>query len=111
MILHKSAVFDMEREAKQTMTRKSGILRRLLPLIILVLCASLVYSLVRCQMSINAKQQELASVQIQLNDQLTKNEELQRTLDDGEDAIIERIAREEGYSKPNERIWIDISGK
>ena len=27
------------------------------------------------------------------------------------DAIIERFAREEGYSKPNERIWVDISGK
>lgn len=93
------------------MNRKSGILRRLLPLFILVLCASLVYSLVCCQMSISAKQQELVAVQAQLDDQLTKNEELQRTLDDGEDAIIERIARDEGYSKANERIWIDISGK
>lgn len=93
------------------MTRKNGILRRLLPLFILILCASLVYSLVRCQMSISAKQQELVGVQAQLNDQLAQNEELRRTLDDGEDAIIERIARDEGYSKPNERIWIDISGK
>lgn len=93
------------------MTRKNGILRRLLPLFILILCASLVYSLVRCQMFISAKQQELVGVQAQLEDQLAKNEELQRTLDDGEDAIIERIAREEGYSKGNERIWIDISGK
>lgn len=93
------------------MTRKNGLVRRLLPLILLVLCASLVYTLVRCQMSISAKQQEIVGIQAQLDAQLAQNEELQRTLDDGEDAIIERIARDEGYSKPNERIWRDISGK
>ena len=33
------------------------------------------------------------------------------TLDQGEDAIIERYAREQGYAKPNERVFVDISGK
>ena len=40
-----------------------------------------------------------------------ENAELRRILDEGEDAIIERIAREQDYAKPNERIFIDISGK
>ena len=40
-----------------------------------------------------------------------RNEELKRSLADGEDAIIERIAREQGYAKPNERVFVDISGK
>ncbi len=93
------------------MNQKNGLLRRLLPLLALALCASLVYSLVHCQIQISTKQQELAAVQAQLDEQLQKNEELQRTLDDGEDAIIERIAREQGYSKSSERIWVDISGK
>lgn len=93
------------------MNRKSGVSRRVIPVLVLVLYLSLFLSLLRSQASISAKQQELASVQAELDSQLAQNEELQRTLDDGEDAIIERFAREEGYSKPNERIWVDISGK
>ena len=93
------------------MNRKSGVSRRVIPVLVLVLCLSLFLSLLGSQASISAKQQELASVQAELDSQLAQNEELQRTLDDGEDAIIERFAREEGYSKPNERIWVDISGK
>lgn len=93
------------------MNRKSSLSRRIIPIFALVLCLSLVYSLLRSQMTIRAKEQELAGVTADLSDQLAQNEDLQRTLDDGEDAIIERFAREEGYSKPNERIWVDISGK
>ena len=120
------------------MKRKNGFSRRLLPLAGVLLCASLFYSLVRSQMSITAKEQELAGVQATAAEpggdaqlQLVSAEgttsrhlllaldrswpssgtQLQRTLDDGEDAIIERIAREQGYAKPNERIWVDISGK
>ena len=26
-------------------------------------------------------------------------------------SIIERSARADGYAKPNERIWVDLSGK
>ena len=37
--------------------------------------------------------------------------QLSGTLDQGEDAIIERYAREQGYAKPNERVFVDISGK
>ena len=40
-----------------------------------------------------------------------QNEELGRALADGKDAIIERSARADGYAKPNERIWVDLSGK
>lgn len=93
------------------MNRKNGLSRRLIPLAVLALCVSLFLSLMRSQATIAARQQELAGVQAQLSDQLAKNEELQRTLDNGKDAIIERYAREEGYSRPNERIWVDISGK
>ena len=43
--------------------------------------------------------------------QQAQNEELGRALADGKDAIIERSARADGYAKPNERIWVDLSGK
>lgn len=93
------------------MKKHKGLPRWLFPLGMLILCGSLFASLVRCQMAISSKKQELSSVQTQVNTQLAENEELNRALNDGEDAIIERIAREQGYAKPNERIFVDISGK
>ena len=41
----------------------------------------------------------------------TTNAELSSTLDQGDSAIIERYAREQGYVRPNERVFVDISGK
>lgn len=92
--------------------KKHGLrLGRLVPLVVFLLCCSLFISLVRYQVAISSKKQELANVQDQLSEQLAQNEELKRSLADGEDAIIERIAREQGYAKPNERVFVDISGK
>ena len=93
------------------MRRKSLLPFWLLPLGVLILGGYLFFTLVRCQVTISSKQQELISMQTQLTNQLASNEELSRALDDGEDAIIERIAREQGYARPNERVFVDISGK
>ena len=79
--------------------------------VFLIVCGSLFINLVQYQVSIASKQQELQSVQNQLSTQLTENAELSGTLDQGESAIIERYAREQGYAKPNERVFVDISGK
>lgn len=83
----------------------------LLTFVLVSLCGYLVWNLVRCQVTISTKRQELSAVQSELNSQLASNTELSRNLSDGENAIIERIAREQGYAKPNERIFVDISGK
>ena len=93
------------------MNHRKHYTRRLIPVVVVLLFCWLFFSLIQCQITISSKRQELAGVQEQLSVQLAKNEELSRSLDDGEDAIIERIARDEGYAKPNERIWVDISGK
>ncbi len=81
------------------------------PLVIAALCAYLVVNLIKSQVTISTKQQELAAVNAELSDQLAQNEELSRSLADGQDAIIERVAREQGYAKPNERVFVDYSGK
>ena len=73
--------------------------------VFLIICGSLFVNLVQYQVSIASKQQELQSVQ------LTENAELSGTLEQGDSAIIERYAREQGYAKPNERVFVDISGK
>ena len=93
------------------MNHRKHYTRRLIPVVVVLLFCWLFFSLIQCQITISSKRQELAGVREQLSVQLAKNEELSRSLDDGEDAIIERIAQDEGYAKPNERIWVDLSGK
>lgn len=94
------------------MRKRHGLLPRwLVVAAFLALCGYLFVSLIQYQVSIGTKQQELLSVQSQLNNQLTENAELSNTLEQGDDAIIERYAQEQGYAKPNERVFVDISGK
>ena len=92
------------------MRKRSGLSRTQF-LVQFIVSAAMFVGLVRNQVSIAAKQQELQSLKNQLAAQVTENAELSGTLDQGEDAIIERYAREQGYAKPNERVFVDISGK
>ena len=73
---------------------------------ILFVFGYLLSSLLHNQAVISARRAELDGVQQQLSSQQALNQELTRALDDDEDAIIERIAREQGYARPNERIFI-----
>ncbi len=94
------------------MNKRRGVLPQwLIAALFVAVCGYLFVSLIHYQVSIGSKQQELLSVQNQLSTQLTENAELSNTLDQGEAAIIERYAREQGYAKPNERVFVDISGK
>lgn len=73
----------------------------------------LVAGMVFNQVQIAAKRQELAAVQAQLASQQQQNDELSRVLESGSDLeIIERVARDKlGYAKPNERVFVDVTGK
>ena len=64
-------------------------------------------------MQISSKRQELEAVQAQLESQQQQNDELSRVLESGTDLeIIERVARDKlGYAKPNERVFVDVTGK
>lgn len=94
------------------MKKRKGLLSGwLVPLAFVALCGYLFFLLIQYQVSIASKQQELQSLQDQLTAQETTNAELSSTLDQGDSAIIERYAREQGYVRPNERVFVDISGK
>jgi len=94
------------------MRKRHGIIPGwILPAFVVGLCAYLFLCLIQYQVTLSSKQQQLQSIQAQLVAQKMANEELSRALEDGDTAIIERVAREQGYAKPNERIFIDISGK
>ena len=94
------------------MKKRKGLLPGwLVPLAFVALCGYLFFLLIQYQVSIASKPQELQSLQDQLTAHETTNAELSSTLDQGDSAIIERYAREQGYVRPNERVFVDISGK
>ena len=73
----------------------------------------LAVGLVVNQVDIAAKQQELQDLTDQVEQQRQQNDELNRILESGSDEeIIERVARDKlGYAKPNERVFIDVTGQ
>ena len=92
--------------------RKSSFGKKLVTIVCVFLFGYLVFNLVVCQVNTGTKRQELAAVQNSLEEQQTANEELNRELASGDKTIIERAARDElGYARPNERVFVDVSGK
>lgn len=77
-----------------------------------LLLVSMLTAYISNQMAISSKRQELAAVQAQLEQQQQVNEELARVLEGDSDEINERVARDTyGYAAPNERVFVDMSGK
>ena len=59
---------------------------------------------------INEKKEELSDLQTQYEEQVKQNEALQNTIDENDEAAIaEKYARENGYVKTDERVYIDIT--
>ncbi|MCI2046811.1 MAG: septum formation initiator family protein [Faecalibacterium sp.] len=77
-----------------------------------ILIVSMLAAYISNRVEIANRQQELSSLQAQLKQQNEENEELQRVLEGNDDEILERIARDTyGYAAPNERVFVDMSGK
>lgn len=99
----------MEKKQKRAPFLPRFFLRAGLVLIGGYLVAGLVFN----QVDIAAKQKELQDLENQLEQQRQQNDELERVLESGSDQeIIERVARDKlGYAKPNERVFIDVTGQ
>lgn len=99
----------MEKKQKRAPLLPRFFLRAGLVLIGGYLVAGLVFN----QVDIAAKQKELQDLENQLEQQRQQNDELERVLESGSDLeIIERVARDKlGYAKPNERVFIDVTGQ
>ncbi|HIX05867.1 MAG TPA: septum formation initiator family protein [Candidatus Fournierella pullicola] len=99
----------MEKRQKRAPLLPRFFLRAGLVLIGGYLVAGLVFN----QVDIAAKQKELQDLETQLEQQRQQNDELERVLESGSDTeIIERVARDKlGYAKPNERVFIDVTGQ
>ena len=99
----------MEKKQKRAPLLPRFFLRAGLVLIGGYLVAGLVFN----QVDIAAKQKELQDLENQLEQQRQQNDELERVRESGSDQeIIERVARDKlGYAKPNERVFIDVTGQ
>lgn len=99
----------MEKRQKRAPLLPRFFLRAGLVLIGGYLVAGLVFN----QVDIAAKHKELQDLENQLEQQRQQNDELERVLESGSDQeIIERVARDKlGYAKPNERVFIDVTGQ
>ena len=93
--------------------KKGGISSLVLRLGLAALAAYLVVGMVFNQVEIAAKRQQLEAVEQQLEAQQAQNDELSRILQSGTDEeIVERVARDQlGYAKPNERVFVDMTGQ
>lgn len=93
--------------------KKDGLSKLLIRAGVVLLGGYLVVGMVMNQVDISSKKQQLKTLQQQLTAQQEQNDELSRILDSGSDQeIIERVARDKlGYAKPNERVFVDITGK
>ncbi len=93
------------RKARRTLWR--GLSRLFFALLLLSMLAAYVSN----QVTISARQAELDALNEQIARQQAENEELERILSGDPDDVVEWIARDSyGYSAPNERIIVDISG-
>lgn len=72
-------------------------------------------ALIQEQATLSEKKQELASVKQQIQIQEIENDDLKSALGSGQSGqseYIEKAAREGlGYSKPGERVFVNIAGK
>ncbi len=92
--------------------KKTGISSLALRGAFVVLLISMMAAYISDQVEISSRRQELAAVQTQLTRQQADNEELNRLLEGDDEEILERIARDTyGYAAPNERVFVDMSGK
>ena len=90
--------------------RKNTVLRTVFRLFFLLLL-SMLAAYISNQVAISSKRAELQTLKEQIEQQQTKNEELQRILSGDADDVTEWVARDSyNYAAPNERIFVDVTG-
>ena len=76
-----------------------------------LLLLSMLAAYISNQVSISSKRAELDTLNEQIDQQKTENEEMQRILSGDSDQITEWVARDSyNYAAPNERIFVDVTG-
>lgn len=95
------------RRKRKKKTLLGGVFRLLFVLLLLSMLAAYISN----QVSIRSKKAELQTLQEQVDQQKTQNEEMQRILSGDSDDVTEWVARDSyNYAAANERIFVDVTG-
>lgn len=95
------------RRRRKKKTLLGGVFRLFLVLLLLSMLAAYISN----QVSVRSKKAELQTLQEQVDQQKTQNEEMQRILSGDSDDVTEWVARDSyNYAAANERIFVDVTG-
>ena len=91
--------------------KKKVVVKTLVRVFFVLLPLSMLAAYISNQVSISSKRAELDTLNEQIDQQKTENEEMQRILSGDSDQITEWVARDSyNYAAPNERIFVDVTG-
>ena len=86
--------------------------KTLIRLFFVLMLLSMLAASISNQVTISSKRAELETLNEQIAQQQTENQEMQRILSGDADQITEWVARDSyNYAAPNERIFVDVTGK
>ena len=89
--------------------KKKVVVKTLVRVFFVLLLLSMLAAYISNQVSISSKRAELDTLNEQIDQQKTENEEMQRILSGDSDQITEWVARDSyNYAAPNERIFVDV---
>ena len=95
------------RRRRKKKTLLGGVFRLFFVLLLLCMLAPYLSN----QYTIPSKKAELQTLQEQVDQQKTQNEEMQRILSGDSDDVTEWVARDSyNYAAANERIFVDVTG-
>ena len=91
--------------------KKKVVVKTLVRVFFVLLMLSMLAAYISNQVTISSKRAELDTLNEQIAQQKTENEEMQRILSGDADQITEWVARDSyNYAAPNERIFVDVTG-
>ena len=91
--------------------KKKVVVKTLVRVFFVLLLLSMLAAYISNQVTISSKRAELDTLNEQIAQQKTENEEMQRILSGDAAQITEWVARDSyNYAAPNERIFVDVTG-
>ena len=91
--------------------KKKVVVKTLVRVFFVLLLLSMLAAYISNQVTISSKRAELDTLNEQIAQQKTENEEMQRILSGDADQITEWVARDSyNYAAPNERILVEVTG-
>ncbi|MBR2875536.1 MAG: septum formation initiator family protein [Clostridia bacterium] len=95
---------------KKKLSKKSKRVSVILAVLFTAVAIYFAVSFFSVKKEISEKEAELNALVEQYEQQVAQNEELKKTIDENDEAALaEKYARENGYVKTDERVYIDIT--